>query len=258
MDLPRSFVIREGDLRILNPFSPAKLATLGEVIKLRPGARLVDLCCGKGEMLSSWATRHGITGVGVDISTAFLAAARERAGDLPVEFVHGDAAAFVAPEPADVVACIGATWIGRGVDGTITIMERSLRPGGMLLVGEPYWRLEPLDQETVSACHAERKEDFDSLPELVARFGRLGWDVVEMVLSNQDDWDRYAAAHWLNLRTWLDANPDDPLAPELRAELDTDPLSHVRHQREYLGWGVFALMRRARTGRRGGAADALA
>ena len=244
MDLARSFVIREGDLRILNPFSPAKLATLGEVIKLRPGQRLVDLCCGKGELLCSWSERHGITGVGVDISTAFLAAARERAGDLPVEFVHGDAAAFTAAAPADVVACIGATWIGGGVDGTVEIMRRSLRPGGMLLVGEPYWRLDPPDQITVEACHAATKEEFRSLPRLVGHFGDLGYDVVEMVLSNQDDWDRYAAAHWLTLRTWLDANPDDPLAAELRAELDTDPVQHVRYQREFLGWGVFALIRR--------------
>ncbi len=249
MELPYHFVIREGDLRILNPFAPEKLATLGRVIKLRPGSTLIDFCCGKGEMLCTWARDHGITGTGVDISTPFLSAARTRAAELGVDvaFEHGDAAAFVAPEPADVVACIGATWIGRGVDGTIGLLERSLRPGGMMLIGEPYWRLDPPDQETVEACHAAEKDHFRSLPALVARFGELGWDVVEMVLSSQDDWDRYAAAHWLNIRRWLDANPGDPLAPQLRAELDTDPVRHVRYEREYLGWGVFALMRRPDT-----------
>jgi hypothetical protein len=44
-------------------------------------------------------------------------------------------------------------------------------------------------------------------PELIQRFGDLGCDVVEMVLASQDDWDRYAAAQWLNIRRWLDANP---------------------------------------------------
>ncbi|WP_127500863.1 SAM-dependent methyltransferase [Actinoplanes solisilvae] len=245
MDLPRHHVIREGDLRILNPFSPAKLATLGQAIKLRAGERLVDLCCGKGELLRSWHVAHGIRGIGVDISTAFVAEAREHAAGFPVEFVHGDAAGFVAPEPADVVACIGATWIGGGVAGTIEIMERSLRPGGMLLIGEPYWRLDPPDQRTIEACHAQSRDFFRSLPELVAHFGDdLGWDLVEMVLASQDSWDRYAAAHWLNIRTWLDANPDDELVPQLRAELDTDPMRHVRYRREYLGWGVFALRKR--------------
>jgi len=48
----------------------------------RPGDRIVDLCCGKGEMLCTWSRDHGITGHGVDISTDFLAAARARAAEI--------------------------------------------------------------------------------------------------------------------------------------------------------------------------------
>lgn len=65
-----------------------------------------------------------------------------------------------------------------------------------------------------------------------------------MVLADQDSWDRFAAAHWLTIRRWLDANPDDELAPAFRAELSADPVSHVRYRREFLGWGVFALLKR--------------
>ena len=65
-----------------------------------------------------------------------------------------------------------------------------------------------------------------------------------MVLADQDSWDRYSAAQWLNIRRWLDAHPDDELAPQLRAELDEAPVRHVRYRREYLGWGVFVLMDR--------------
>lgn len=238
MDLARSFVIREGDLRILNPFAPAKLATLGQAIKLRPDDRLLDLCCGKGEMLCTWSRDHGITGTGVDISTDFLAAARARAAELrvPIEFEHADASTYTSEVKADVVSCLGATWIGQGVPGTLKIVERSLRPGGMVLIGEPYRRGFPPVEYTMG-------QQFGSLPDLLKEFQGLGWDVVEMVLAGQDDWDRYAAAHWLNIRRWLDANPDDPLAPEMRKELTDDPVHHARYQREYLGWGVFALMR---------------
>ncbi|MFU8852279.1 SAM-dependent methyltransferase [Micromonospora sp. SL1-18] len=248
LDLPRSFVIREGDLRILNPFDAGKLATLGRVIKLKPGTSVLDLCSGKGELLCTWARDHGVTGTGVDISTAFVAAARDRAAELGVadrvRFAHGDAAAFVPEEPVDLAACVGATWIGGGVPGTLEILERGLRPGGMVLVGEPYWRLDPPDEETVAGCQARSRDEFRDLPGLVRLFGECGWDLVEMVLADQDSWDRYAAAHWLNLRRWLDANPDHELAGELRRELTEDPLRYVRYQREYLGWGVFALLPR--------------
>ncbi|MFI7425930.1 SAM-dependent methyltransferase [Micromonospora sp. NPDC049836] len=248
MDLPRSFSIREGDLRILNPIDDVKLATLGRVIGLRPGASILDLCSGKGELLCTWARDHGVTGTGVDISTVNTAAARARAAQLGVadrvRFVHGDAAAYVPEQRFDLTACVGATWIGGGVPGTLELLERGLRPGGMVLVGEPYWRLDPPDETTVSACHARSRDEFRDLPGLVGLFGECGWDLVEMVLADQDSWDRYAAAHWLNLRRWLDAHPDDELAGELRRELTEDPLRYVRYRREHLGWGVFALLRR--------------
>jgi SAM-dependent methyltransferase len=246
MDLARHHTIREGDLRILNPFSPEKLATLGRVIKLQPGWRLADFCSGRGEMLCTWARDHGITGHGVDISTVNIGLARARAAELGVDvgFTHGDAAVWVAGEPADVASCIGATWIGEGVAGTIEILERSLRPGGMLLIGEPYWRRGTPGEQIAAACGAAGSSGFRPLPELVAHLGELGWDVVEMVLSNTDDWDRYSASHWLSIRRWLDANPDDELAAQMRAELDTEPARYVRYRREYLGWGVFALLKR--------------
>jgi SAM-dependent methyltransferase len=248
MDLPRVHTIRESHHRIHNPVTAGKLATLGRAVGLRTGMSVLDLACGSGEMLCTWSRDHGITGTGVDISTMFVAAARARAAELGVadrvSFVHGDAAGHVAPAPVDVAACIGATWIGGGVPGTLELLDRSLRPGGMLLVGEPFWRAEPPDQATVAGCHASSRDDFQDLPGLVGSFGRLGWDVVEMVLADEDSWDRYVAAQWLSVRRWLDAHPDDELAGDMRAELDTAPLDYVRYQRPYLGWGIFALVRR--------------
>jgi SAM-dependent methyltransferase len=248
VDLPRQFTIRESSHRVLNPITPEKLATLGRALAPRAGTSILDLASGKGELLCTWARDHGTRGVGVDISTVFTAAARSRADELGVgdlvSFVHANASDFVADEPVDVASCVGATWIGNGVTGTIELLDRSLRPGGTLLVGEPYWRLPPPDEAAVNACHARSRDEFTDLPGLVRTFVDAGWDLVEMVLADQDSWDRYAAAHWLNIRRWLDANPDDELAEELRAELTTDPLRYVTYRREYLGWGVFALMRR--------------
>ncbi len=83
------------------------------------------------------------------------------------------------------------------------LLRRSLRPGGTMLIGEPYWRREPLDQATVEGCHATSADDFRVLPELLEQFGELGCDVVEMVLADQDSWDRYVAAQWLTTRRSL-------------------------------------------------------
>ncbi|MCE6998861.1 methyltransferase domain-containing protein [Saccharothrix sp. S26] len=248
MDIPRSFTIRESTHRIHNPLDDAKLAVLGRALRPDPGWHVLDLACGSGELLCTWARDHGTTGTGVDLSATFLASARARAAELGVadrvEFVHGDASGHVADEPVDVAACVGATWIGDGVPGTVELLRRSLRPGGLLLIGHPFWRQHPPDQAAVEGSGVPDRDDYLPLPELLAQFGELGCDVVEMVLADQDSWDRYVAAQWLNTRRWLDENPDDELVPVMRAELTSAPVRYARYEREYVGWGVFALMDR--------------
>ena len=248
MDIPRIFNITESAHRIHNPITPEKLATLGAALRLEAGARVLDLGSGSGEMLCTWARDHGVIGTGVDMSQSFTEQAILRAETLgvadQVRFVHGDAAGYVSDEKVSVAACVGATWIGGGVAGTIALLARSLRPGGIILIGEPYWRQPPPTEDVAKGCLANSISDFLMLPELLALLGHLGYDVVEMVLADQDSWDRYEAAKWLTMRRWLEANPDDEFATEIRSALSSEPVRYATYTREYLGWGVFALMER--------------
>jgi SAM-dependent methyltransferase len=214
------------------------------VARLRPGLRQLDLACGRGEMLCRWAAEHGIGGVGVDLSEVFLAGARDRAAELGVRdrvgFEQGDAGAYRA-EPAafDVVSCIGATWIGGGLTGTIELMLPALAPGGVLLIGEPYWVREP----SAEACAAMdvRRDDFGTLGQTLDRFEAAGTEVLEMVMADHDSWDRYVASQWWTLSDWLRANPDDPEVDEVREFLDRARRSYLEYQREHMDWGVFVV-----------------
>lgn len=248
MDIPRIYNIAESNHHIHNPFTQDDLATLGAALYLKAGTRILDLGSGSGEMLCTWARDYGIVGTGVDMSQLFHAQAKLRAEELAVvdqvKFIHDDATGYVVNEKVDVAACIGATWIGGGVTGTIELLEQSLLAGGMILIGEPYWIQKPPTEDIAKGCLADSISDYLLLPELVKFFNDLNYDVVEMVLADQKGWDRYMAAQWLTMRRWLETNSEDDFAKEVRAQLSADPERYTRYTREYMGWGVFVLMKR--------------
>ena len=226
MDLPRSFTIRESSHRIHNPFTSEKLAALGRALGPRPGWRVLELASGTGEMLCTWARDHQVTGTGVDISAAFIAEARDRATELGV----ATKSASFMPTPR---ARLPASGRRRRVHGSDLDRRRRSRHR-RTPARQPAARRADVDRRALLApgitrpghrrrLPRRRKDEFLPLPGLVGQFGRLGYDVVEMVLANQDGWDRYLAAQWLNTRRWLTANPGDELAGQMRAELPAPP-----------------------------------
>ncbi len=238
----RHHEIAETGHRILNPYTEKKLRLLGEVARVGHGTRILDLACGKGEMLCRWAEWFGSGGLGVDLSHVFLAAARERATELGVSdrvaFVQGDAAVYGAESADfDIASCLGATWIGGGLAGTMALMRPAVRDGGLVIVGEPYLIEEP-PAEAMEAWGFGR-DDYASLAGTAERIDAAGFDLLEMVLADGDSWDRYEASQWRTIADWLVANPDDPEHEAMRRFLDDNRRTYLRWGRRYLGWGVF-------------------
>lgn len=236
--------ISETNHRILNPFTQDQLMLLGEICQLTPDTNQLDLCCGKAEMLCQWAKRWGIQGTGVDISRVFLDAARQRIVEFGVEdkitLIEEDAGEYTAaPESYDIVSCIGATWIGDGLVGTLKLMQPALKPGGLLLVGEPYWIMPPPEDAYEKLGVAET--EFTSLVGTLDRIESVGMELVEMVLADKAGWDRYVASQWMTVDNWLRDHPDDEDADALRAWNANWKRAHLEFQREYFGWGVFVL-----------------
>lgn len=238
--------ISQADLRILNPYSADKLLLLGEICDISADTELLDLACGKGELLSQWASHHGVVGTGVDISEAFLDDARERATELNVAdqltFIQGDAAEYPVEEhTADVVSCLGATWIGDGLLGTLQLMNQATTDeSSLLLVGEPYWIEEP-PADAVQALVDGERDLYGTLPEILDRIQDGGYTLIEMVLANRDTWDRYEATQWKTVDDWVRNNPDNPNTAEIQTWIDENRRKYLQYGRKYLGSGVFIL-----------------
>lgn len=238
--------IAESYHKILNPFLEDQLVLVGEICRLKSGMRLLDLACGKGEMLARWSLEHGVYGIGVDISQVFLDAAHARVLDIGVEqriiFIKEEAGKYLKETTEtnfDIVSCIGATWIGDGLLGSCELMKPLVKPDGLLLIGEPFWH-EPPPAAAYEAMGI-KEDEFKSLAGTLDRFESAGLELVEMVLANHDGWDRYEAPQWQAVDDYLRANRSDPEAEELYAWMDKNRRAYLRYGRRYFGWGVFVL-----------------
>jgi SAM-dependent methyltransferase len=229
--MPWFYAIAERDHDIQNPTSPEKIRLVGESLRLGPESRVLEIACGKCGPAVVLASSFGCRITGVEHASEFVAAARQRiaAADLgdQIEVVESDGRDFpLESETWDVVLCLGATFVWDDLDGTLSALVPAVRPGGHVVVGEPYWRRSPpVGTDTMG---------YVSLAETGAKVERHGVSLTGLISSSTDDWDRYESLHWRALEDWLAENDDD----EIRS-------AYEEHKRRYLarrdafGWAMF-------------------
>src|SRR4030043_2135677 len=99
---------------VCNPTSAAKLDELVGLLRLNQGSAVLDIACGKGELLTRLAERYEISGIGVDLSPYCVMDAeqklRERVSDAQIEILNMDGAAYSPDQPFDLALVICASW----------------------------------------------------------------------------------------------------------------------------------------------------
>jgi SAM-dependent methyltransferase len=227
------YAVAERDHDLQNPTSAEKIRQLGELLRLGPETRVLDVACGMGGPAMLLAATFGSRIVGVERSPDFVAWGRgriEAAGlDDRIEIVEGDARAFpLEPETWDAALCLGATFVFDDLDGTLDALVPTVRQGGAVAVGEPYWREWPLPREVDDMGHVPMRETID-------RIERHGLALTGLIASSVDDWDRYESLRWRAVEEYL-AEHDDQ---EIRARHEEGRDAYLRWQRELMGWAIF-------------------
>jgi SAM-dependent methyltransferase len=234
---------------VCNPISIEKLEELVALLRLRPGARVLDIASGKAEFLVRLAERYEIEGVGVDLSPHFIADARrkhqQRVPEAHLRFLEMEGADY-APEELesfDVVACIGASWIYGGHKETLRALAGMAAGVSWIVVGEPYWRQQPAEEYVAAigqqrSTHGTHKEN--------AEVGQAqGLELAYTLVSSPDDWDRYEGLQWYAAEQWALAHPEDPDVEAVLEQVRGNKIAYLTWGRDTMGWAIYVFMKGA-------------
>jgi 2-polyprenyl-3-methyl-5-hydroxy-6-metoxy-1,4-benzoquinol methylase len=123
-----------GDYDRFSRFMESSAVEFLDRVGIPPGASLLDVACGSGQ-LALVAARRGVRVTGVDIAENSIRAARERAQAeaLPAQFDEGDAEALpYADASFDLVASLFGAMFAPRPDLVAQELVRVCRPGGTI------------------------------------------------------------------------------------------------------------------------------
>ncbi len=248
MDTWKFYDITHREHVVCNPTSEEKLARLVGLLRLPTHAQVVDIACGKGEFLVRLAEAYDVRGAGIDISPFFVAEAERRlearASAAGITFIQMNGADFRPDEPHqfDLASCIGASWVFGGHAETLEALIRMVKPGGWVIVGEPYWLREP--SEDYLEASGVAREDFGSHFSNAEAGERRGLDLVYAIVSGNDDWDTYEGLQWYATAEYASTHPDDPDLAEVVERVEKARATYLRWGRDTLGWAIYMFRRR--------------
>lgn len=199
--------------KVIGLFSVEKLVNIARFAGLAPGDRVIDFGCGFGENLIAWSERYGISGFGIDAGSEQIefaqSAIKGSSQESLLEFVHGDATdRSYLDQSYDLAACITATNMFGRADvmfrAAIRHMKEAIKDNGYLLIAEPYYNNENVPDALIEyegALHTEQ--------DLIDTISEEGFELVYLLHSSRDEWDRYISSNLYHMIRHLQEHPDD-------------------------------------------------
>jgi SAM-dependent methyltransferase len=231
-----------------NPVPEQVLEDFCSDLPLAADSRVLDVGCGRAELLIRLTEGHRCHSLGLDPNPLALELARaEAARRVPGAALELRESPFqpglLTPASLDLAICLGATQAFDGFEGALWTLRELVKPGGHLLVGEGYWRREPEPAYLeVLGCGVG---DLHSHLVNVRLAEEAGLEVLRAHETAEADWDAYEDRYEANILGWCEEHADDPAAGPLREHIERWAAASREWGRTTLGFGLYLLGRPA-------------
>lgn len=219
---------------LISMASPEQIINLGVQLDFDRETEVLDLCCGYGEMLKIWSDAFDIQGVGVDICKEFIDIGKERQWDRKkLKLICEDVLRYEDNHKYDMICCTEYFGDIQDIAGTIALLEKFVKPGGKLIFGRLYSKVENPPREL---------SDFDGEIETLETINRKIRECGYYVTAIASDTD----AQWENYITWSAKRDMEhlrkfPHDKKVKEWLDKWYDVYFKYRRRYEGWALFGI-----------------
>lgn len=225
-------------LRYCSPISDEMVDEIADLMRLTPGLKVIDLGCAKAEILIRMADRCQVQAYGVDTSLQFLQEAEEAiATRVPAADITLEATSVVdyqaEDESFDAVMCVNSSELYGSYDKALMEIAKLAKPGGMVLMGDYYWRDTP---EAKMQDGFEVTKDYYSAIEIGLQEGLQS---IYAAVCTQIDIDRYIWSQSYSVEMYAADNPDDEDMPAMLDRARMMRNLYVEYGHKTLGFGMF-------------------
>lgn len=233
LELIEYFIELQRDKVIINPLLSDSALKIGRLLNLRPDQTVLDLACGKAGVSLSLVMAYKIRLMGVDVLPEFVREASMRAEATGLynlsTFISEDASVFAEQTSSqwDAVYMMGASFIWGGLLGALKALPGLVKPGGTLVIGEPYFKPDAASSPDMP---------FSGKEQTTRAISEIG-EIVEIIDDGDEGWEAYYGPEKNVRKKLLEDHPDNY---DLKEMLDKH-VENMEWEIKNLGWAAWVV-----------------
>jgi ubiquinone/menaquinone biosynthesis C-methylase UbiE len=238
MDKAKYDAVAHQHLKYCSPTNDEMIDEIADLMRLSPAMTIVDIGCAKAEILIRIANRCQVKAIGIDTSEQFLVEAQAA---IAVDAPGADITLEKTPasnyhhafSPYDAVMCINSSELFGSYDKALAEAVRLTKSGGIVLIGDYYWRKEA--QAKLNASFEVSKTYRSAIESGV----KEGLTPLYASVCTEVDLDRYIWMQAHAVESYVLDNPDDADNPAMLERAGQMRSLYVEYGHDSLGFGLF-------------------